>query len=450
MPHLLRAFSLVSALAFLAVIPAACGPGDRPGDPDGGNGDGSTTPPPEVSASPTGGMHEGALVVTLESDRAATIRWTVDGSDPATSETAQSGPSPRTVLIEPPATVELRFLAVDGELKSDVVTETYTVVERLNPASISGTVVLHERLNSGRVVVGIFDKDPIANTNINPVDTTSINVGQQNTYGFQFEGLPGGEYWVLGVWWPMNPPVDDPHAIVTAFANPISLDPNVDGQKRADFVELHVGRCDPKSPAAIHGTLELPGHHLGNTAAVLVYPKALTLATFEQDPINAAISLGTGAERPYALCDLVPGDVYLYAVALNENGTPLDVVSWRNNPVEVSGVHTAALNLGVPDSALGTLTVSFDFGRPPADTEQLQAILVKGSTLGADSPIAAAKLLPKSGSSTYSFQFTGLGEGSYRVAVILVQDGQPSPFPMLLPETVEIAFPDKKDVQLEF
>ncbi|NUS51056.1 MAG: chitobiase/beta-hexosaminidase C-terminal domain-containing protein [Nocardioidaceae bacterium] len=78
-----------------------------------------------VSASPRGGLSNGPRTVTLTaSDTAATIRYTLDGTDPtADSGTVYDGP----VTISGEGVHELRFLATDGTTTTAVRTEVYTI-----------------------------------------------------------------------------------------------------------------------------------------------------------------------------------------------------------------------------------------------------------------------------------------------------------------------------------
>lgn len=77
-----------------------------------------------TSASVSGGLYNTSLAVNLTSpDKNAQIYYTLDGSTPTTSSPCYTGP----ININSEGATTLKFIAVDGDLKSAVQTEVYTL-----------------------------------------------------------------------------------------------------------------------------------------------------------------------------------------------------------------------------------------------------------------------------------------------------------------------------------
>lgn len=80
------------------------------------------TTPPVITASPSGGTYTASQTVTLTSNEAATIYYSLDGSNPTTSSTVYSSP------IEVSATATLKYIGVDSANNTSTVQSSiYTI-----------------------------------------------------------------------------------------------------------------------------------------------------------------------------------------------------------------------------------------------------------------------------------------------------------------------------------
>jgi hypothetical protein len=95
-----------------------------------------TTPtPPVITASPPGGIFSSPLTVTLSANEPATIWYTIDGSDPVTSETRQSFADSGQISVS--VTSMLSYYGIDtAGNASSAVQQTYAIIPL---PTISGT-----------------------------------------------------------------------------------------------------------------------------------------------------------------------------------------------------------------------------------------------------------------------------------------------------------------------
>lgn len=401
----------VSLLLMALVL--ACGPGERPGIQD----DPPDSTPPRTTVSPEGGRFEGALNVTLSADEPAQIHWTIDGSDPESSATVSSGPSPQTILLEPSRRVVLRFFAEDeAGNREEPREETFEVVRQLEPASISGRVHVHELAAEGTVALGLYDHMPGEGSE--PIRFTTL--GRVNrSVSYEFQGLPAGTYWVAAAWWAGA--TSGPPGAFVLVEEGIGLDPAMPELARADFVDLYIGRCPPGS-VGVEGEVVVSGRLASHVAWLGVYDGPL-IAGREQEPLAASAAIGTGQRRPYAICHFPPGAVHLVAGA-SSGGDPDEITAHHSNPLEVGGVVRADLWLGARHPELGTISGTIRMNEPLAG-HRVQVIL--SDELPSDAtPLLRLSAVPLNAVATeYPFQLTALRDGTYWLGALVHGDGEP-------------------------
>lgn len=88
----------------------------------------TVVPPPVSTATPPGGSYRAAQSVSLAASRAATIYYTIDGSDPVTSATRQTYSAPLAIS----ASTTLKFYSRDDQVSEPAHTEAY-VIDTLPP-----------------------------------------------------------------------------------------------------------------------------------------------------------------------------------------------------------------------------------------------------------------------------------------------------------------------------
>lgn len=126
--------ALIFLFGLLSILASGGGGGG------GGNGSGDTMPP-QTSASPPGGLYGSTQDVTLTSDEAATIYYSLDGNDPSIGGgNTASGSSPVSGIVIPGGTTVLKYFAVDAANNQEVVkSETYEVDLQSPSLSLSGS-----------------------------------------------------------------------------------------------------------------------------------------------------------------------------------------------------------------------------------------------------------------------------------------------------------------------
>ncbi|MFN0243920.1 MAG: chitobiase/beta-hexosaminidase C-terminal domain-containing protein [Planctomycetota bacterium] len=118
---------LTLALLSITVVLAGCNSNDE--EEDGGGGPATDVTPPNTVALPPGGTYAGAQTVTLTSNEAATIHFTIDGSTPIPGNSSTvSGPSPQGGIQITTSPSVLKFYAVDTAGNVEFVkTQAYTL-----------------------------------------------------------------------------------------------------------------------------------------------------------------------------------------------------------------------------------------------------------------------------------------------------------------------------------
>lgn len=132
----------------------------------------SAVNPPTVSANPHGGSFNSIQTVTLSMNRAGTIYYTTDSSNPTISSSKYT--SPLTLNT----TTILKFMGIDNAgIKSGVITETYTI--NMPQLSINST---NPRNNTTGVSISIpvtlnFSQNIYSGTNYSGVYIKNLNSG---------------------------------------------------------------------------------------------------------------------------------------------------------------------------------------------------------------------------------------------------------------------------------
>jgi hypothetical protein len=100
---------------------------------DGGSGGSPGTPPPSILAiSPTSGTYSGPISVVISNTTTTSIRYTLDGSEPAPTSQLYAGP----LNLSASATVKARAFS-DTNPVSDIVSATYTLTTPSTPSDPS-------------------------------------------------------------------------------------------------------------------------------------------------------------------------------------------------------------------------------------------------------------------------------------------------------------------------
>jgi hypothetical protein len=427
-------FGFGSVSCFLVSFVAACGPAaPPPALPD--------TTPPVTSTSPASQLFVGPGTVLMTTSEPATISWTVDGSDPTTSPSIRTAPSPHALTIGAPSRVKLRFFATDASgNREQPQLESYTAVLPLRAASIAGRLVFHELLRGGQAAVALFSKDPEVFGWDDPVGFTTLAAGVDGSASYQFEGLAAGAYWVAAVWWP-DEQRGDPGFVAHARQNPIALDPAESSRSRADFVDLHLGACDPEG-TGVDGELEVGEAFRGRDFIVAAFPSPVRT---DGAPPALRYSLAPGADRrPFALCNLPPGDLWVSAATREE---PRIVASVPVNPIRAAPLTRARIQLGAPRASLGSVRGLATLSRP--DPGGRAAVLLTTEAPRENMPIAALQSFELGDARTFSYAFEGLGAAEYWVTVALTTAAGESNF-SVTPRPMAVVLSARKDFTADF
>lgn len=392
---------------------AACGTAAPPAPP-------ADTTPPVTTATPGSQLFLGAGSVLLTTDEPATITWTLDDTDPLTSPSAQHGPSPQALTVTSPGRLRLRFFSTDlaGNDEQPRL-ETYTAVPPLRPASLAGRVVFHELMRQGTAAIALFSRDPEVEGWEEPVGFTTLAAGVDGTAAYQFEGLAAGDYWLAAVWWP-DAARGDPEFAAYARQNPITLDPADPARARLDFVDLFLGSCDPEG-TGIDGEIEVGEFFRDRRFFVGAFSSRLRTET-PPDVVRASLAPGA-TRRPFALCDLPPGDTWIYA-ATREG--PTIVASAPYNPVRIAARTSLRIQIGVPRPTLGSVRGTVSLSRP--DPGGRATVFLTDEPPREDAPMVGMQEVALGPALAFDYGFEGLGSGEYWVVVALVTAGGATTF----------------------
>ncbi len=331
---------------FAVMLSFACGqkPGPLELEPNAELG------PPGVKANPPAGPFNGAITITFESDRPATIYLSTNGQDPRTSSIGRvSGPSPLTLEVAATTTVKY-FASVDGK---DGELEEGTWVRAGGP---KGTI-------SGVVVVGGFAVGKKAglfrNTNLLELGTPTM----PTEIPFKYEGLRTGTYRLTAI----SDRNDDGNLIpfldFQSAVTTIDLDTSDPFKAGPENVRIYLG-ASGSGLGTLRGTITLPKPPaLQNLQISLLDPSALTGGL---DPMTLIQQLQNGyriltdpgtTEYPYVLTDLMPGRVTPVPslIGFGNGGLAVNLLA---NPLQP--VNIVADEETVADFAFGPVTVSGD------------------------------------------------------------------------------------------
>jgi hypothetical protein len=383
------------------------------------------SPAPVTTANPPGETHTGALSVVLTSTPAATISYTTDGTDPRTSATAQSGASPVIVTLNAPAQVTLTFSASNAMGTETPHAEVYTLLQDLQPASISGALIVPPSLQSGSAAVLLFNEDPTTATNPMPIQLTTVSPGAPGGAQYVFQGLPAGTYWVAAEWW-AGAASGSAQAIGLAKKNPISLNPTTQGDMRADFVNVYIGQCDPAGPG-VDGVVNVGTELQSEGVVVYGFNQPLDVSMLGM-PVAAAPAIGTGAIRPFALCPSTDADMYVIAEAVPAGAhSPTAYAASAANPIVAIPTTHISIDLGTSSSTEGSLAGTVILNGPlPGGTVSV-AISPEPWTIG---QLFLASTATLSDPTDYAYTIEGVPPGTYYPLVSVTSaDGYSAYFP---------------------
>lgn len=396
----------------LLVFAAACGQPTRSDQPDA-----KDTTAPVTSVNPASVEQVGPLAVVLTTDGPATIRYTTDGSDPRTSETAVVADNTVTLALAPPSKTVLTFSAVDAAgNEEEPRSETYTLLEALVPASLSGRVLFPDALRGGQMGIALYDRDPRLGGALQPIRVLQQAVGATGVLNYKFDGLTAGSYWVAAGWWPGVAFSGDPRAFGIAFGAPVALDPDDEAKARADFIDVYVGRCDPEGPGVEGEVLVAEPLQDLNIAVGLLDRPLRTSGGAE--PIGFAFALGSGERRTFALCHDSAAPAYLIASATPEGSEePAALTTHPDNPLDLGSLQTVTLRLGLPEPALGSISGDIRLSAPmPGATV---TVILTDEPPSESSPIVAMSRYEIAAATQIPWAIHGLADGTWFVSALV-------------------------------
>ncbi len=374
---------------------------------------------PATTASPAGETFVGtALSVLLTSVPAATITYTVDGSDPTTSQTAQSGPSPVVVTLTSPAKVQLTFYAHDAAGAEKPHSERYTLLAPLSPASISGRLIVPDSLVSGQPVlngvVALYAQDPSVTPTPSPIQVVNVSPKPPANGQYVFQGLAAGTYWIAGALG-LGPATGNPSAFGTAVRNPITLDPASSTSSRADFVDVYIGECDP-SGTGIDGVVEVAPQLQADSVMVVGLDAPISAGSSASNAVGYAGAIGDGAERPFGMCGVPAAPLYVLAeAAATGSQSPAAISEYPGNPVDPTHVVHAKIYLGEQDPTLGSIGGTVKLSGPL--TGGTVSVLASTTAWIPTPNVVAAADATMTDATDYAYALQNLQPGTYYLLV---------------------------------
>jgi hypothetical protein len=347
--------------------------------------------PPETTVEPAGGPFAGHVVVKLTTDVPATVRWTLDGSDPrAGGDGVQEAPAPVELTLD--STVQLTVSSAELNFGRAEAPRAF-LFERVGPepGAIAGKVVVDGPAVGKRVALVVNG----------PRGREVRTLAQRAVKGdlpFLLEGLVSGDYALRAVadidgdgnFFPLLDLASDPAAV--------TLDLEDLRRAGAEEVTLFLGKSRP-GLATLRGTITVPRPEDGRPLSLLLLdPDMLTggggmdaAQLFQQLGAPAFFQVTTAAQTryPYHITDLEPARVLPVPVlgSLGLGGAHLTLL--------VEPLKTVDLE---PDTVT---TVDFAYG--PANLSG--SVRVTDAELGAGLAYGAVALKPQRLSFSYQVAF---------------------------------------------
>lgn len=397
----MRTFTLATLLAL-----AACG------GPILGSGGPVTTldPPP--------GPFNDVVTVTMTTEPAADVVFTTDGSDPLTSETKQTKPSP--VTLELSATTTLKFFAVDGWEEEPVREAQY-----IRAGGAKGTA-------SGVIVVDTIALERGLALFADGSQTTLSPVTEKTEIPFLVEGLGTGQHRLRA----MADRDDDGNflPVLDLASETYNFQIDLDDPFKASVedVRLYLG-ASLDGLCTLQGEISVPEAALGESVSIA----ALGGDAFSgnTDPTALLAQLQNGYQvfaregtdiYPYAITDLEPG-LYIpvpLRTTFGLGGIGLNLLA---NPF--SPVNCRAGQVKTEDFSFGSVSVSGTVSfTPPEETDGV----VWGLVVAKQTSLLAglqAVLMPvlfsgpdETGARTTEYAGSGLRRGSFSMRVFTSLD----------------------------
>jgi uncharacterized protein (DUF2141 family) len=409
---------------------------------------------------PPGGTYAATVRVTLAANEQATLRWTLDGTDPEISETAHEGPSP--LLVDITASASLRFSAVDPAGNHEAArTEGYVIDPNAPPSGggtgsgsgggdsgggdsggggsrtppdggagdvvaadeggIQGTVVLAPDLAGATVVVSAYDFPPSLGGN--ELARTVLAAATPSTARpYTLAPLPRGNYHLYAI---ADEDGDGDSARDrrgVPVANPIAVDPADPATWHRTGVDIYVGVQDP-GLGSVSGVVTLSAPVPQGRAWVLALDNAQAIADAFAVGLTPVALGATATSFAYAVRNLPAGHYDVAVVVRSADGHE----TWGRH----DGSPSRSVGLGERDSyggvdfevgtgwLRGTITVTDPHGRAGKVWVEVSRIYGEWVTLGGAFELGSAG---EDGTRHATCALFGLPDGYFGTHAILDTD----------------------------
>ncbi|MFM2152286.1 MAG: hypothetical protein RL199_721 [Pseudomonadota bacterium] len=282
---------------------------------------------PVTTPDPAAGVFNDTLVVTFQTDVAATVHVTTDGSDPHRSPTALTGKAPLPVTLDHTATV--RFYATNG---TDEVERTAEYVRAGGkPGSIRGVVAV-DSVAVGLPLALLVDGDvkelqPLAQKGEIPFFLENLSAGRHTVRAVADRNGDGRYIAFLDL-------ASDTFTATFDLADPFKAS--------AEEVRLTLGGAD-QGLCTIAGRVSVPGAKLGEAVRMSAFDAA-AFATATSDPLGLLAQLRQGdqllvgpdrTDYPYAIQNVAPGN-YVVVPTLGNIGLGGAGLHLMANPLQAA------------------------------------------------------------------------------------------------------------------
>lgn len=298
---------------------------------------------PETTLDPPPGVFNGALTVTMTSDRPANIVYTLDGSDPKDSKKKIEEPSP--VTLELTATTKLTFYADAGGN-----TEPVRQVDYIRAGGAKGTA-------SGVIVVDTIALDRGIALFSDNVQTTFPAVTEKTEIPFLVTGLKSGQHRLRAMADRDGDGSFVPVLDLSSSTYNFQIDLNDPFKSSVEGVRLYLGASE-EGLCTLRGEITVPDAGLGESVSI----SALGGDAFSggTDPSALLGMLQNGYQvfardgtdvYPYAITDLEPG-MYIpvpLRTTFGNGGLGMNLIANILSPVQCRAgqVRTADFKFGV-------------------------------------------------------------------------------------------------------